>query len=74
MYGDIVLFVLAKIWFLPVRLILSYVEPPVKKGVVNIPVSYRNMIRALKQWMQCMHCELFSGNLVLVDSKRVGPA
>jgi hypothetical protein len=27
----------------------------------------------LKQWMQCMQCELFFGNLVLVDFKRVGP-
>ena len=25
----------------------------------------------LKQWMQYMQCEIFSGNLVLVDSKRV---
>jgi hypothetical protein len=27
----------------------------------------------LKQWMQCVQCEFFLGNLVLVDSKRVGP-
>ena len=27
----------------------------------------------LKQWMQCMQCEIFLGNLVDVDSKRVGP-
>jgi hypothetical protein len=27
----------------------------------------------LKQWMQRMQCEFFLGNLVLVDSKRVGP-
>ena len=25
----------------------------------------------LKQWMQCMQCEIFLGNLVLVDLKRV---
>jgi hypothetical protein len=25
----------------------------------------------LKQWMQCMQCEFFLGNLVLVDLKRV---
>jgi len=25
----------------------------------------------LKQWMQCMQCEFFLGNLVLVDSKRL---
>jgi hypothetical protein len=23
----------------------------------------------LKQWMQCMQCEIFLGNLVLIDSK-----
>ena len=30
----------------------------------------------LKQWMQCMQgmqCEFFRGNLVLIDSKGVGP-
>ena len=27
----------------------------------------------LKQWMQRMHYEIFLGNLVLVDFKRVGP-
>ena len=27
----------------------------------------------LKQWMQCVQCEFFLGNLVLVDFKRVGP-
>ena len=27
--------------------------------------------RGEKQWMQCMQCEIFSGNLVLVDLKRV---
>ena len=26
-----------------------------------------------KQWMQCMQCEFFLGNLVVIDSKRVGP-
>ena len=30
-------------------------------------------LKQLKQWMQCMQCGFFLGNLVDVDSKRVGP-
>jgi hypothetical protein len=37
-------------------------------------LAHKNVPRMqFKQWMQCMQCEFFSGNLVLVDSKRVGP-
>jgi hypothetical protein len=33
-------------------------------------LAHKNVLNVqLKQWMRCMQCEFFLGNLVLVDSK-----
>jgi len=33
-------------------------------------LAHKNVLNMqLKQWMQCMQCEFFRGNLVLVDFK-----
>ena len=51
-------------------------DEPVRKRAIKLAhsLAQRNVLNVqLKQWMQCMQCEFFSGKLVLVDFKRVGP-
>ena len=44
------------------------------RSICGIKLAHKNVQNVqLKQWMQCMQCEFFLGNLVLVDLKRVSP-
>jgi hypothetical protein len=48
---------------------------PPKGALMAHNLAHKNVLNEqLKQWMQCMQCEIFLGNLVLIDFKRVGPA